>query len=192
MEVKGHHNEAGKSSFGMVDRNKLFDSLHLKTGMTFLDVGSGRGEYSLEACHQVGNSGKVIALDKWEVGVNDLIENALAQGLTNLSAFVNDASTGIPVAEGVVDTCLMSMVIHGFVRNGIFEKVIKEVSRVMKSNAQLAIIEWKKIQGPPGPAIDLRLSDKDIEQLVNPMGFIKEDVVALGNFLYLVTFRREF
>jgi len=54
---------AGKSSFELIDNQRLFACLNLEAGMTFLDVASGRGTYSLVAAKMVGPAGRVLAVE---------------------------------------------------------------------------------------------------------------------------------
>jgi len=55
--------------------------------------------------------------------------------------------------------------------------------------ATLAVIEFKKIQGPPGPPIAIRLSEDEVEKMVTGYGFKKIKSVDLGEYNYLMTFR---
>lgn len=60
---------AGKSSFGLVDHTKVFNELRLRRGITFLDLGCGRGEYAIAASKIVGDNGLVYGIDLWEDGI---------------------------------------------------------------------------------------------------------------------------
>ena len=189
MKMKGHHNEGGKSSFGLVDVQKLFDSLPIEAETTFLDLGCGKGEYSLEVSKILGLNGTIIAVDQWEEGIIQLRENARKQGVTTIKGYVSDVSLDIPLEKNSVDTCLMATVVHGLIQNEILEGTINEVTRVMRNNGLLAIIEWKKVNGPPGPSIESRLSEDEIAELLKLNGFEKQNTVDLGLYLYLITFR---
>ena len=187
MTQKGHHNEGGKSSFAMVDTERLFSELQLRSGITFLDVGSGRGEYSLAAAKIIGELGSIIAVDQWAEGIEKLRQEAYSQGINSVDAYVCDISREIPADDSSVDVCLLSAVLHGLLKNDTFDGTFKEVLRVLKSGGILAIIEWKKVEGPPGPSKTIRLTEIEVENLLKPMGFNKKQVVDLGQYFYLVT-----
>jgi len=189
MAAKGHHNEGGKSSFKIVDTPTLFKTLKLQQGITFVDIGCGKGEYSLAAAQLIGENGKVIAVDQWEDGIIQLREEAQKQGLEMIEGHVGDVSKEIPADDQSVDIGFMGAVLHGLIANDIFEGTMKEVLRVLKPGGLLAITEWRKIEGHPGPSINIRLSENEVEQRMNPFGFVKENIAELGPYFYLITMR---
>jgi len=46
---------AGKSSFDLIDSERLFSELRISGGMTLLDLGCGKGAYSIEVSRKVGD-----------------------------------------------------------------------------------------------------------------------------------------
>ena len=63
---------AGKSSFDLIDSQKLFSELPLKDGISFLDVACGAGKYSVALSDHIGNSGTIYAVDLWKEGLDSL------------------------------------------------------------------------------------------------------------------------
>ncbi len=82
MSFNGHINckHKGKSnSFWMHDPKVIFNELNLKEGNIFLDLGCGKGEYSIYAAKIGGDSGLVYALDRKTELITSLNpENAFA------------------------------------------------------------------------------------------------------------------
>jgi ubiquinone/menaquinone biosynthesis C-methylase UbiE len=183
---------AGRSSFALVDKNKVFGELQLEGGISFLDLGCGRGEYAIIASEIVGNEGVVYGIDLWEEGVNSLQEKASARGSKNVKAMVADAGKRIPLEDTSIDVCFMATVFHDLVLANTAEGALKEVFRVLKEGGVLAILEFKKIDGPPGPPITSRLTPKEVEKRVAPCGFRKELHAEVGAYNYLITFYRQF
>ena len=101
---------------------------------------------------------------------------------------VEDVSRQIPLSGGGVDTCLMATVLHDFVRMGAAEKVLDETRRVLNSQGTLAIVEFNKIEGSPGPPIHVRLDPEEVERIVSPHGFDKKRIIEVGPYNYLITF----
>jgi ubiquinone/menaquinone biosynthesis C-methylase UbiE len=179
---------AGKSSFDLIDAAKLFSELQLKKGTTFLDMACGVGNYSLAASEIIGNEGLVYAVDLWEEGIAILREKASAKGIKNIQASVADLNTGVPIEDNLVHICLMATVLHDLVDTKAEDGALKEATRVLNPQGSFAIIEFKKIEGPPGPPAKIRLSPEEVESIVIPYGFKKRRFVQLGPYTYLIIF----
>ena len=181
---------AGKSSFDLIDAAAFYRELGLEQGITFLDLACGRGAYSLKASEIVGPDGTVYAVDLWQEGIKQLKARALEENALNIQAFVSDAGRSIPVDDQVVDVCLMATVLHDFVEDQIEKKVLGEVVRVLKPDGLLAIVEFKKIDGPPGPPVHIRLSPEEVGDMLGPYGFAEERLEDIGPYNYLILFKK--
>ena len=177
---------AGKSSFDLIDIEKFFQDLDLQKGISFLDVASGRGAYSLAVSDIIGPQGNVFAVDLWAEGIEMLKAAAQERGFENITAFVSDVGRRIPVEDQSIDVCLIATALHDFVEDRIDRGVLDEVGRVIKPAGRLAIMEFKKIDGPPGPPIDIRLSPEDVADMLGPYGFNKERTEDVGPYNYLM------
>ena len=181
---------AGKSSFDLIDAAAFYRELDLKQGITFLDLACGRGAYCLKASEIVGSAGTVYAVDLWQEGIEQLRARAVAENALNIKAFVSDAGRHIPLDDQVVDVCLMATVLHDFVEDHIATAVLPEVVRVLKTNGRLAIVEFKKIDGPPGPPLHIRLSPEEVGEMLVPYGFCEVRRVDVGPYNYLILFNK--
>ena len=188
-----HHTEshkppgAGKSSYDLIDPDILWTALDLPQGITFLDLGCGQGNYSLAAAQLIGPTGVVYAVDLWEEGLANLKERAAREGLANLRPLAAGADQ-VPIESLSVDVGLMATVLHDLVEAGTAAGALAEVSRVIKAGGRLAIVEFHKIDGPPGPPRHIRLDPAEVEALVAPYGFTRQQTVNLGPYNYLITF----
>ncbi|OGR10548.1 MAG: hypothetical protein A3K53_03065, partial [Deltaproteobacteria bacterium RIFOXYB2_FULL_66_7] len=178
---------AGKSSYDLIDPVALWAALNLPQGITFLDLGCGQGNYSLAAADLIGPRGLVYAVDLWEEGIAALKARAAREGRTNLEPLAAGADQ-VPLASGSVDVVLMATVLHDLVEAGTVTGALAEVARVIKAKGQLAIVEFHKIDGPPGPPRHIRLDPAEVEALVAPYGFVRQGIVNLGAYNYLITF----
>ena len=181
---------AGKSSFELIDSKRLLEELMLSAGMTFVDVGCGRGAYSIAASRVIGDAGSVYAVDLWEEGIASLRKAAAEHNLSNIHAVVADVGTQIPLEDNCTDVCLMATVLHDLVTLDLEKGALRELARVTKADGRLAIVEFKKIPGPPGPPLTIRLSPEQTESIVHDHGFEKERVVDLGPYHYLAVFAK--
>ena len=181
---------AGRSSFQDIDSNKLFSEIHLKEDMTFLDVACGRGAYSIAAARHIGEKGVIHAVDKWEEGIEHLKKEISERNIQSIRATVADVSRKLPLETASVDVCLMAMVLHDLFRDGKGEGALKEVQRVVKPEGVLAVVEFKKIDGPPGPPIDMKISPKELEAVLSPYGFRVKQTMEIGSIRYLSIFTK--
>jgi ubiquinone/menaquinone biosynthesis C-methylase UbiE len=176
---------AGKSSFDLIRPDLLFPALQLQEDTVLLDVACGAGNYSLAAAEFIGRQGAILALDLWPEGIEQLQQAAARQGFTQIKAMVADVSSKLPVAEDQVDICLLATVLHDLKAVEAHESTLSEIARVLRPQGRLAVIEFKKIEGPPGPPLRIRLSPEEVERLVLPHGFRKIRQLDLGDYTYL-------
>lgn len=178
----------GKSSFDLIDSNKLFEELSLSRGSVFADLGCGRGEYAIEAALRSGAGGAVYAVDLWQEGLVALRAKAESLGLSHLRALAADICAKLPIKDQSVDLCLLATVLHDLVREGCADGTVRETKRILRAHGTLAIVEFKKFDGPPGPSINVKLSPDQVEQVVAASGFTRREVTEMGPYNYLITF----
>ena len=181
---------AGKSSFDLIDIDTFFNELKLQRGISFLDVACGRGPYCLAAAEIIGEKGRIVGMDLWEEGIALLKSAAAAKNMTNIDAIVSDAREKFPLDDDSIDVCLMATVLHDFVEDKIDQEALRETARVVKSNGVLAIMEFKKIDGPPGPPRHIKLSPAEVENLLFPFGFVREHLADVGPYNYLMLYKK--
>lgn len=181
---------AGKSSYDLIDAPRFWRKLPLKPDMTVLDLGCGQGRYSLAIAEHLGPAGKIIALDSWTDGIVRLQTEAEQAKLSNISAQVSDAAEHLPLPDHHVDLCLLATVLHDFVIEGISDHVLKELKRVIKPQGILYIVEFRKIDPPPGPPRNVRLALEDLTVMLQPLGLIRFSAeIDLGPYLYGAYYR---
>ncbi len=180
---------AGKSSFELIDPDILTDTLSVKPESVVLDLACGKGAYSLFLSEIVGEQGLVYAVDLWKEGLLHLEQEIENKNITNIMPLVCDATKEIDVDEYHVDLCLMAAVLHDFEEAGQTDVVLKQIKTLLKPNGHLAVIEFKKVEGPPGPPMKIRLSEDEVEKIVTGYNFKKLKTVDIGDYSYLMTFR---
>ncbi|MBC2710424.1 MAG: class I SAM-dependent methyltransferase [Desulfosarcina sp.] len=181
---------AGKSSFDLIDFPAFLSALDLRGEIVFLDVACGIGNYTIEIARQMRETGRIHALDLWEEGISKLRLKAGFLGLDNIEAAVCDVSKKIPLGDHTVDICLMATVLHDLIEDGTHEGALKEIVRVLRQDGQLAVIEFKKMPGPPGPPEKVRLSPEELDQVLAPLGFQCRESIELSTAIYLSLFHR--
>jgi ubiquinone/menaquinone biosynthesis C-methylase UbiE len=181
MESNGMNNHkkpkgAGKSSFELINPDKLTGMLPLKSRSTVLDLACGKGAYSIFLSEIVGDTGLVYGVDLWEEGLQILGKEIEEKNITNILPILNDATEQIEIDDYSVDVCLMATVLHDFEEMDKSSAVLKQIKTLLKPGGYLVIIEFKKIEGTPGPPIKIRLSEDEVEEMVTGYGFKKVEI----------------
>ena len=179
---------AGRSTFDLVDASRLFAEVGLSEGPVLLDVGCGLGDYVLAAARHVTGSGKAYAIDLWDDAVDALKSQLRASGTQNLDARVADVSEHIPVDDDAIDIVLMVAVLHDLLREDRHDAAVKEITRVLAPAGTVAVVEFEKQEGPPGPPIDVRLASKEVERILHPHGLQLLKMGEVGPHHYLSIF----
>jgi len=180
---------AGKSSFELIDTQILEQLLPIHKGSVILDLACGKGLYSLFLSQLSGPSGLVYAVDLWEEGLEILEQDALKKEAANILTIKADVTREIDIEAHSLDLCLMATVLHDFKEMNADQTVLKQVLNLLIPGGCLAVIEFKKMDGPPGPPAHIRLSQEETEKLVTGVGFKKINTTEIGDYNYLTTFK---
>ena len=181
---------AGRSSFELIDARALLRGLPLAAGSSFLDVACGKGLYTLAAREIVGETGSLIAFDLWEEGIAWLRREAVRRGYGNIHAFVADAGRPLPVPTNSVDVALLAMVLHDLVESGRERGALEELERVIRPGGSLAVLEFKKVEPPPGPPLHVRITAEEVARVVTACGFRRTALAEPSVPTYLMGFVR--
>ncbi|MDL2285955.1 class I SAM-dependent methyltransferase [Desulfococcaceae bacterium OttesenSCG-928-F15] len=181
---------AGKSSFSYVDKELLKEVLFPLEGLVILDAACGAGNYTLALARWAGVHSQIYALDLWDDGIFELRQQLDNAGFSHVQAHVVDISQGTGLAPESVDLCLAATFLHDFVSLGKAEGALEALHRSLKPGGRLVAIEFRKIPPPPGPPESLRLSFKELETLVTPLGFSLKGEHSLGEILYALIFEK--
>ena len=180
---------AGKSSFDLIDSEKAFAIMEIRPDSHFLDLACGIGRYSIAVAERMGKGGMVYAVDLWREGIAALDREIESRGIKNIRTMVADIRSRLPLAADSIDACLLATILHDLSKDDR-KTVLQESSRLLQHGGLLHVIEFKKIDDGPGPPLRIRLAEEEIEELVAPLGFIKESGSEVGQFNYLARYRK--
>lgn len=151
----------------------------LKSGETFVDIGSGPGFFTMPASLIVGPAGKVFAID-----AQDEMCEALRRRnpLPNVSVIKSDGAS-MPIDDTIADVALIAFVLHEVDDKGA---CLKEVFRVLKNMARVLVLDWQKIFEEKGPPIEERLSVEESASLLKSAGFDISATNSIGTSFYSI------
>ena len=151
-----------------------------------MDAGCGDGFISMTASKIVKNGGKVYALDAYEPSLDVLKKDISKNRIENIDVILADMTIAIPLEDNIISKCVMANVLHGFASEGTLGDVLSEIKRVLQPGGTFAVVEFNKVEGPPGPSYDVRLSPEDVERILEQHGFSIGGTEEVGKYHYLV------
>jgi ubiquinone/menaquinone biosynthesis C-methylase UbiE len=120
--------------------SESFDRLGLEPGMTIVDMGCGNGFWTLPMAKEVGQDGRVLAVDIQREMLSKLKARGAQQSLNNIEPIlgkVNDPR--LPIGE--VDMVLMVDVYHEFSHP---QSMLWSIRRSLKPKGVVALLEYRE------------------------------------------------
>jgi ubiquinone/menaquinone biosynthesis C-methylase UbiE len=178
------HHHGRKSTESFLNKELILKEIHIQIGQTILDAGCGNGYMSKAFSKEVTESGKVYALDLNTEFIELLRKET--QG-TNIETIEGDITKPTQINQSSVDLIYLSGVIHRFSKQQM-QGFLREAKRLLKPSAILAIVEIEKKETPFGPPLNMRLTPKDLKDLI-PL--VPLNTVQLGEHFYLQIFKNK-
>ena len=159
------------------------ESIGLRAGMTFMDVGCGYGFFTIPAASIVGETGKVYAVDVDAISIDQLKRDAAEKGLKNIHVEVAPAEDTV-FCNACADIVFYNTVLHDF-RDPA--KVLRNAKTMIKPSGKLVNVDWKKKPTEFGPPVPIRFSEEHAASLIKKAGFTIESVDDFESDFYIVT-----
>ena len=144
--------------------------------------------YSIVLAKIIGDGGLVHAVDLWAEGMERLRERIERQRVKNISPIVADVSKTLPLPGEGMDLVLMATVLHDLKEAGVQDGALAEARRLLKRHGTLAVVEFEKVPGPPGPRFRSGSPPRMRAPWFCLSGSRKQDLHEIGPCNYLITF----
>ncbi len=176
-----------KEQFADPKSNVLQLGLH--DGMKIGDFGAGVGHYALAASAAVGDEGKVYAIDVQEDVLIHLKDAAQRAGRKNIETIWGNFEKlgGTKLKDGVLDAVILSNVLFQIEHH---QGALAEVSRVLKPDGKILVIDWAGSYNGLGPATHHVVSEHQAEELFITAGFHKAKSFRAGPHHYGILFTK--
>lgn len=116
--------------------SRVLDRLGVRADDVVIDFGCGSGFYTITLARMVG---RVIAIDS-QIGMLEKASSYARKNNVKVEFYQNDGAS-IPLADSIADLMFMRLVFHELDDK---QAVLKELTRLLKRNGKLAIIEKTK------------------------------------------------
>lgn len=172
----------GKFSEGLLNEEIILKNLNICPGQVILDAGCGNGYMAIKFSPLVGNTGRIYALDPDRGSIAKLRKEV--EKKSNIDALVGDITKKTDLKDASVDLVYLSTVFHIFSHIQIvgFER---EIKRILKPEAQLAIVNIHKSETPFGPPLKMRFTP---EELIQQLSFAPKGLFEVGDYFYMQLF----
>ncbi len=168
------------------DPRSILKSIGLKKGMTFIDLGSNDGFFTLPAAKIVGEKGKIIALDIDQEALSKLTQKLKKEKINNTITILGPAEKSLPF-KNIADIIFLGTVLHDFKDPA---KVLKNSRKMLKDNGLIYDFDWRKIKSKLGPPFEIRLSQEEVKKLAQEAELKIKSTDIINDLFYEVKLKK--
>lgn len=186
-EFQGKFEKEGREAFD--NREAIVKECKLKPGMVVADVGAGTGLFSRLFAAEVGESGKVFAVDIAKEFVEHVELSARQAKLKNVVGIVCKPDS-VELAEGSMDVVFLCDTYHYF---EFPEKTMKSIHRALRPGGRVVLVDYRRIPGKSTEWVlgHVRAGQDVVEKEITACGFRRtREVEGLLKENYLVEFEK--
>ncbi len=159
----------------------LVRELYLKPGDRVADIGCGSGAYTIALAQEVGETGQVFAVDVHREALHTLAGTLEKRGLQNVEMIWANVEQRIPIDAYSLDAVVVSNVLFQL---GNINPLLFQLSKLLKPESQLLIVEWSNSHGGIGPHKDHVIDEAQAEKLVLEHNFRILKRLPAGDYHY--------
>ena len=163
---------------------------NLEPGMLVADFGAGSGNYTIPAARRVGRRGVVYAIDIQQELLSRIKNTANKEGIENVETIWGDVEelNGSGLQDGTIDAVIVSNILFLTEEK---DGLVQEISRVLKQNGKVLVVEWKDSFGGLGPRPELIMPLSTTKELFEKHNFSLLNEIQTGAHHYGAVFKRK-
>lgn len=178
----------GESREVSTKRKEIVAACKLKRGMAVADVGAGTGLFTRLFAAEVGDKGKVYAVDISEKFIEHIDKTCDKAGLKNVKGIVcTQTSTELP--ENSVDRVFICDTYHHF---EFPTRTMNSIHRALREGGQVIVVDFQRIPGKSREWIlnHVRAGRETVEKEIVSCGFKKVGEEKFLEENYLIRFEK--
>lgn len=167
-----------------VDPKEIIEMAQIKQGDKVADFGCGPGYFSLPAAQAVGEGGTVYAFDVLPSALEAIAGHIKIKNVDNIIVKrVNlEKENGTGLENDSLDWVIIKDVLF---QNKDKNLILKEAKRILKSGGSVLIMEWNE-NVFIGPDKELRISKKELAEVIFDEGFVFKNQADAGDYHYII------
>ena len=168
-------------------RYRIIEASAVEPAMVVADIGAGTGLFTRLFSQQVGNSGKVYAVDISRVFIDNILRISHQYGQRNVVGIVNTADD-VALPPQSIDLAFICDTYHHFEHPAA---MMASVRRALKPGGSVIVIDFRKIPGISTPWVmgHVRANKSEVVREIESFGFrlVEErDLLRTNYFLRFV------
>ena len=172
------------------DPNTIVQQLHIPSGASVADLGAGTGIYSFLISKAVGPNGKVYACDVQKDMLTRLENEIKERGITNIQTVWSNVENhqGTKLRDQSMDWVIVA---NTFFQVEDRDGFVREISRIVKPNGTVVVIDWSESFGNLGPHQNEVINAGETEKKFTANGFRKSpEIIEAGAHHYGIIFKK--
>jgi len=163
--------------------------LNLDPGMKVADIGTGSGFYAFAASEEVGETGKVYAIDIQKNILSKIKNESNEKNPKNIEIMWGDAEkeNGTMLQNESIDAVIVSNIFFQIEDKKSF---LKEMYRILKQKGKMLFVDWKGSFGGIGPEEKSIISPERAREFLNSAGFSLDKAIQAGEYHYGFVFKK--
>lgn len=165
--------------------DEVVAALNIKQGEVIADLGAGSGYFTFRLARQVGDTGRVYAVDvspEMIVNLNRRIRDLKVGNVVSVLAAPDDPL----LAEASVDRFYICNTWHHIDSRDPYLVLLR---RMLKPGGQIIMVDFKKAETPVGPPMELRIDRDDLVREMERNGFRVEAEHTFLPYQYFLVFQ---
>jgi cyclopropane fatty-acyl-phospholipid synthase-like methyltransferase len=144
-------------------------------GMTVVDMGCGQGGFTAALAKNVGENGKLLAVDVSNEYVSEFIDRLKRYGVKENVTFIHKDALGLKdaIADDIADMVVSFRLLEELKDPVTMPEIVKEMVRVVKKGCKVCIVELKARTQNDAEETYVRLHRESGDSLFEPEEIVK-------------------